>query len=171
MTKRFNNSASPATKPAIIAPAPVRAPQEIAKPGLAFAPDLSLAVSYVSPTELTEYGNNPRTHTPDQIEKIAESIKAFGFVSPLIVDPNGQLIAGHGRWAAAQLLGLDRVPVVSLDHLDDAQKKALRIADNRLAELAGWDQEMLAIEFSSLIELDAETELNFELDGLFLWRD
>jgi hypothetical protein len=83
MTKRFNNSASPATKPAIIAPAPVRAPQEIAKPGLAFAPDLSLAVSYVSPTELTEYGNNPRTHTPDQIEKIAESIKAFGFVSPL----------------------------------------------------------------------------------------
>jgi DNA modification methylase len=131
---------------------------------LAFAPDLSLAVSYVSPTELTEYGNNPRTHTPDQIEKIAESIKAFGFVSPLIVDPNGQLIAGHGRLAAAKLQGLERVPVVRLDHLNDAQTKALRITDNRLAELAGWDQDLLAIEFSSLIEIESESELNFELE-------
>ena len=164
MTKRLNISASPATKPAVIAPAPVRATREIAKPGLAFAPDLSLAVSYVSPTELTEYSNNPRTHSPDQIQKIAESIKAFGFVSPLIVDTDGELIAGHGRLAAAKLLGLQCVPVVRLDHLNDAQKKALRIADNRLAELAGWDQDLLAIEFSSLIELDGDPDLNFDLE-------
>jgi DNA modification methylase len=121
-------------------------------------------VSYVSPSGLTDYSNNPRTHSPDQIQQIAESIAAFGFVSPLIVDRDGELIAGHGRLAAAKLLGLDRVPVVSLDHLDDVQKKALRITDNRLAELAGWDQDLLAIEFSSLIELDANSDLNFELE-------
>jgi hypothetical protein len=69
MTKRLNISALPATKPAVIAPAPIRATREIAKPGLAFEPDLSLAVSYVSPTELTEYGNNPRTTLPTKFRK------------------------------------------------------------------------------------------------------
>jgi DNA modification methylase len=131
---------------------------------LAFASHLSLAIRYISPSELIEYPNNPRAHSPDQIEKISESIKAFGFVSALIVDPEGELIAGHGRLAAAKLLGLERVPVVCLDHLDDAQKRALRIADNRLAELADWDQGLLATEFSSLVELESKCDLNFELE-------
>ena len=74
------------------------------------------------------------------------------------------LIAGHGRLAAAKLLGLKQVPVVCLDHLSEVQKKALRIADNRLAELAGWDRKLLAIEFSSLIEIETKCDLNFELE-------
>jgi hypothetical protein len=96
MAKRRYDSVSPSTKPAG-APAPLTArkskTRKTASPGPAFAPDLSLSVSYVSPSDLTEYAGNPRTHSPDQIEKIAESIKAFGFVSPLIVDPDSELIA------------------------------------------------------------------------------
>jgi ParB-like chromosome segregation protein Spo0J len=123
-----------------------------------------LAITHVPLSSLTEYGNNPRTHSPEQIQQIAESIKAFGFISPLIVDPAGVLIAGHGRFAAARLLALKHVPVVCLDHLSEVQKKALRIADNRLAELAGWDRKLLAIEFSSLIEIETKCDLNFELE-------
>ncbi|WGJ16359.1 site-specific DNA-methyltransferase [Methylocapsa sp. D3K7] len=164
MTKRLDTSAPPVGKPSVSSSAPVRATRKIAKQGLAFSPGLALAISYVSPTELAEYSNNPRTHTPDQIGKIAESIKAFGFVSPLIIDADGGLIAGHGRMAAAKLLGLERVPVICLHHLNHAQLKALRIADNRLAELAGWDQDLLAIEFSSLLELDGDCDPNFELE-------
>jgi hypothetical protein len=133
-------------------------------PRSTLASELLLAVTYFSPSDLVEYADNPRTHTPDQIQKIAESIKAFGFVSLILVGRDGELIAGHGRLAAAKLLGLKSVPVVRLDHLDDAQKKALRITDNRLAELAGWDQDLLAIEFSSLIEIESESDLNFELE-------
>jgi hypothetical protein len=167
MAKRRNISASHATQTAgASAPICIRRAKkrETANPGSAFAPDLSLAVSYASPSGLTEYASNPRTHSPDQIEKIAESIKAFGFISPIIIDGDKELIAGHGRLAAAKLLGLKRVPVVRLDHLSEAQKKALRIADNRLAELAGWDQDLLAIEFSSLIEFESVSDLNFELE-------
>jgi hypothetical protein len=118
----------------------------------------------VPPSDLKAYSKNPRIHAPDQIQKIAESIKAFGFINPLIVDHDRELIAGHGRLAAAKLLGLQRVPVVHLDHLNDAQKKALRIADNRLAELAGWDNDLLAIKLLSLIEMDGDSALNFELE-------
>lgn len=167
MAKRRNISASPATKSAG-APAPTRtrraATREIANPGPPSVPDFSLAISYMSPSELTEYRNNPRAHSPDQIQKIAESMKAFGFISPVIIDAEGELIAGHGRLAAAKLLGLKRIPTVHLDHLSKAQKKALRIADNRLAELAGWDEDLLAIEFSSLIETERDSDLNFELE-------
>ena len=163
MTKRCGVSAPPTTNSANV-PGPVaggKSKTRTSTDALAFASHLSLEIRYIAPSELIEYPNNPRAHSPDQIEKIAESIKSFGFVSPLIVDPERQLVAGHGRLAAAKLLGLDRVPVVSLHHLDDAQKKALRIADNRLAELAGWDQDILAIEFSSLIELDADSRSQF----------
>ena len=127
-------------------------------------PELDLAITYVPLLSLSEYSNNPRTHSPEQIQQVAESIKAFGFISPIIVDPAGEVIAGHGRRAAAKLLVLKHVPVVCLDHLSDAQKKALRIADNRLAELAGRVKNRLAIEFSSLVEMGAECDLNFELE-------
>jgi len=133
-------------------------------PDPALPPELTLAITNVPLSSLSEYGNNPRTHSPEQIQQIAESIKAFGFISPMTVDPKGVLIAGHGRLAAAKLLGLKQVPVVCLDHLSEVQKKALRIADNRLAELAGWDRKLLAIEFSSLIEIETKCDLNFELE-------
>ncbi|WP_202968007.1 DNA methyltransferase [Methylocystis sp. SB2] len=126
------------------------------------APELALKVSYVDPVDLRVYAKNPRSHSANQINRIAECIKAFGFVSPLLVDTEGKLIAGHGRLAAAKLLKLPQIPVILVDHLDEAQKRALRIADNRLAELSGWDEKILAIEFSSLIEIDAECALNFE---------
>src|ERR1700730_1065826 len=92
----------------------------------ALSPELTLAITHVPLSSLSEYGNNPRTHSPEQIQQIAESIKAFGFISPMIVDPAGELIAGHGRLAAAKLLALQHVPVVGLEHLIEAQKKALR---------------------------------------------
>ena len=87
-------------------------------------PELDLAITYVPLLSLSEYSNNPRTHSPEQIQQVAESIKAFGFISPIIVDPAGEVIAGHGRRAAAKLLvHRGHVPVVCLDHLSDAQKK------------------------------------------------
>src|SRR5208337_1663300 len=111
MAKRRDVSSFPATKTAnLSAPIPARKSRarKIAEPVPAVAPDLALAIIYVSPSGLIDYGNNPRTHSPSQIQQIAESIKTFGFVSPLIVDSVGQLIAGHGRLAAAKLLGLER---------------------------------------------------------------
>ncbi|WP_144259552.1 ParB/Srx family N-terminal domain-containing protein [Methylocystis sp. ATCC 49242] len=137
--------------------------QSVEQP-LKLAPELALKVAYVAPSDLNEYQKNPRTHSADQIERIAECVKSFGFVSPLLIDAEGNVIAGHGRLAAAKLLELARIPVIRIDHLDEAQIKALRIADNRLAELSDWDQRLLAIEFSSLIEMEAECVLNFELE-------
>lgn len=104
-----------------------------------------------------------RAHPKQQIAQIAASFQAFGVVSPLVVDAQGQLIAGHGRLAAARLLKHASVPVVRLDHLDEAQKRALRIADNQLAALAGWDQRLLALEFKDLLALDLTLDLSFDL--------
>lgn len=126
-------------------------------------PDLNLVVAYVAPGTLKGYGRNARTHSKRQVEQIAESIRAFGFVSPLVVDEDGTLIAGHGRLAAADLLGLLSVPVVRLEHLDEAKKRALRLADDRLAELAGWDQSILSLEFKDLLDLDMSIDLDFDL--------
>ncbi|ESR23775.1 site-specific DNA-methyltransferase [Lutibaculum baratangense] len=125
--------------------------------------DLQIVIEYVPIGELKAYERNPRSHSKRQIQQIAESIRAFGMVSPLVVDEQGELIAGHGRLAAARLLEMPTVPVVQIEHLDDAQKRALRIADNRLAELAGWDREMLALEFRDLLELDLKLDLSFDL--------
>lgn len=132
----------------------------VAEPGSA---PCVLHIEYVPLGALKVYKRNARTHSPRQIEQIAESIRAFGFVSPLLVDAAGELIAGHGRLTAARRLGLDEVPVVRIEHLDDAQMRALRIADNRLAELAGWDRELLALEFKDLLEIDLELDLSFDL--------
>jgi DNA modification methylase len=129
----------------------------------ALYPDLALAIEYVAIGELRGYPRNTRTHSKRQIEQIAESIRAFGFLSPVVADAAGELIAGHGRVAAAKRLKLATVPVVRIEHLDDAQKRALRIADNRLAELAGWDRDLLAIEFKDLLELDLKLDLSFDV--------
>src|SRR4051794_23003327 len=131
--------------------------------GASFHSNLRLSVEYVSVAALTFYHRHARTHTKRQIEQIAASIQTHGFVSPLIIDQNGVIIAGHGRLAAAKLLGYDSAPVVRLEHLDEPQKKALRLADNRLAALAGWDEEILALEFKDLLALELSLDLEFDL--------
>lgn len=109
--------------------------------------------------ELKSSPRNARTHTKKQIHLIAESIKGFGFVAPILIDGSGEIVAGHGRYEAATLLGMTTVPVVCLDHLAPHQISAYRIADNRLAEMAGWDNEILKVELAHLIEIDFEVEL------------
>ncbi|NEY91566.1 site-specific DNA-methyltransferase [Rhodobacteraceae bacterium KMS-5] len=108
---------------------------------------------------LIPYQGNARTHSRAQIKQIAASITAFGFVNPILVDAQDQVIAGHGRLAAAKHLGLTEVPVLSVTHLSAAEKRAYILADNRLAEKAGWDRDILAIELQALVEFDFEVEL------------
>ena len=95
---------------------------------------------------LRPYARNARTHSRKQIRQIANSIERFGFCNPVLIDDDQQIIAGHGRVAAAKLLGIESVPIVRLSHLSEADKRAYILADNRLAEKAGWDKEILAIE-------------------------
>ena len=99
---------------------------------------------------LVPYAKNARTHSPEQVAQIAASILAFGFVNPILVDTNAGIIAGHGRLLAARKLGLEAVPVVVLDHLNETQRRAYIIADNKLAENAGWDEVTLAGELRDL---------------------
>lgn len=108
---------------------------------------------------LIPYPANARTHSKKQISQIAKSIEEFGFTNPVLIDSAGQIIAGHGRVAAAKQLGMATLPTIRIEHLSDAQKRAYIIADNRLAELAGWDQEILAIELQALAELDLDFDI------------
>lgn len=100
--------------------------------------------------ELIPYARNSRTHSPQQVDKIAASIREFGFLNPIIVDGQNGIVAGHGRVMAAQKLGLASLPVIEAAHLTEAQKRAYVIADNRLALDAGWDNDMLRIELQDL---------------------
>lgn len=99
---------------------------------------------------LIPYARNSRTHSDAQIDKIAASIREFGFLNPVIVDGKSGIVAGHGRVLAAKKLGMDELPVIEASHLTDAQRRAYIIADNRLALDAGWDDEMLRLEFTEL---------------------
>lgn len=103
---------------------------------------------------------NPRTHTPAQIRQIAESLRTFGFVNPILLGGDGAVVAGHGRLEAARLLGLAYVPTIELRHLSADEIRAYAIADNRLAELSGWDKEILAIELQELSALDLEFDVS-----------
>jgi ParB-like chromosome segregation protein Spo0J len=113
---------------------------------------------------LRPYANNARIHSERQVEQIAASIREFGFTAPILVDSADGILAGHGRLQAAQLLGLAEVPVVVLDHLDEKQRRAYLLADNRLAEGATWDEELLAKELAA-IDLDPRV-LGFDEDDL-----
>ncbi|MBF0098854.1 MAG: ParB N-terminal domain-containing protein, partial [Magnetococcales bacterium] len=95
---------------------------------------------------LIPYAANARTHSDAQVDKVAASIKEFGFTSPILVDGKDGIIAGHCRLMAARKLGLEQVPVIILDHLSDAQRRAYILADNRLALDSGWDNDILAAE-------------------------
>jgi DNA modification methylase len=111
-----------------------------------------LNVEYRKVDALIPYARNPRTHTDEQVAKIAASIVEYGWTNPVLVDGDNGVIAGHGRLAAARKLGLAEVPVIELAHLSPTQKRAYVISDNRLALDAGWDEELLALEFAELSE-------------------
>ena len=120
--------------------------------------------------DLVPYVNNSRTHSDEQVNQIAASIKEFGFTNPVLIDEKGGVIAGHGRLMAAKKLGIEEVPAIELNGLTEAQKKAYVIADNQLALNSGWDLDLLKIEVESLQELEFDTDLlGFDdefLDGL-----
>ena len=109
--------------------------------------------------KLTPYDKNARTHSEEQVRKIAASMSQFGFTNPILVDSNTGIIAGHGRLQAAKLLGLTKVPVIILDHLNEQQKRAYVLADNRLALDAGWDTELLHQELQWLDDQEFDLEL------------
>ena len=131
----------------------------------------TLNVEYRKVDALIPYARNPRTHNDAQLAKIAASIVEFGWTSPILVDGNNGIIAGHGRLASARLLGLTEVPVIELAHLSPTQKRAYVIADNRLSLDAGWDEEMLALELAELTEAGFDLVLtgfdDVELDAMF----
>lgn len=115
--------------------------------------DLPWGVEMMQLGDLKPAERNARTHSKKQIKRIASSIREFGFLNPVIIDDANMILAGHGRLEAARQVGLTHVPVVRFDHLTAAQKRAYLIADNRIAEQAGWDREMLAIELGELVDL------------------
>ena len=113
-----------------------------------------LTVQQRAINSLRPWARNARTHSKKQIRQIADSIDTFGFTNPVLIDGRGTILAGHGRVRAAALLGLHEVPCVELDHMSEDQKRAYVLADNKLAEQAQWDKELLALELGELGELD-----------------
>jgi ParB-like chromosome segregation protein Spo0J len=118
-----------------------------------------LVIEQIPTSSFKPYSANPRTHTKKQVRQIAESIKTFGWTNPVLIDAGDTIVAGHGRVEAARLLGLPAVPVLRIDDLSEAQIKAYVIADNKLAELAGWDKEILAKELELLTQLNIDFDI------------
>lgn len=129
--------------------------------------DKSTGFEYRDIDELIPYARNARTHSSEQIQQLAGSIKEFGFINPVIISNDGGILAGHGRVLAAKKLGFKELPCIVESHLTEAQKRAYILADNRLALNAGWDEEMLAIELKDLKEMKFDLEFTgFEKDEL-----
>ena len=131
-----------------------------------------LKILYRPVNDLIPYANNARTHSEEQVNQIASSIKEFGFNNPILVDEQGGVIAGHGRLKAAKKLGLKVIPTIELTGLSEAQKKAFILADNRIALNSGWDIDLLRIELQELQDTDlapvtgfSDEELNALLCG------
>ena len=122
-----------------------------------------LTISYRPLSGVAVNPRNARTHDKRQLKQIKDSIAAFGFTNPLLVDEAGVLIAGHGRLSAARSLGLETVPIIVLAHLSETQKRALMLADNKIALNASWDMDLLANELADLSSMDLE--FNLELTG------
>lgn len=118
-----------------------------------------LKITYQKTGDLVPYARNSRTHSAEQVAQIAGSIREFGFTNPVLVDEKNTIIAGHGRVMAAQKLGLESVPTITLAGLTETQRKAYIIADNRLALNAGWDDEMLKLEIADLKDADFDLDL------------
>ncbi len=128
-------------------------------------PAHSLSIEPRALETLKRNPRNARTHSKRQIKAIAESVKVFGFTNPVLVDDAGMILAGHGRYEAARLLGLVEVPTIRISDLSEAQKRAYVLADNKLAERAGWDREILTLELGELSLLLPEVGLSIELTG------
>ena len=119
-----------------------------------------LQIEYLAPAQLRAYPRNARTHSRKQIQQIADSIRAFGFTNPILIDGTGMILAGHGRLAAAKLIRLERVPCVRIETMSEAQKRAYVLADNKLALNAGWDEELLTLELQELSILDPSFDIS-----------
>jgi len=117
-----------------------------------------LAVTYRAVGDLIPDPRNARTHPKRQIDQLKASIEAFGFTNPILADPEGHIIAGHGRLQAARAMGFTEVPTIILSGLSETQKRALRIADNKIALNASWDLEILQLELSELASLDVDID-------------
>lgn len=111
-----------------------------------------LRIKHLALEALVPHARNARTHSDAQISQIAASIEEFGWTNPVLVDADGGIIAGHGRVLAAVMLGITKIPCIELRHLSEVQRRAYRLADNKIALNAGWDEQLLAAE---LIDLDA----------------
>tara|TARA_Y100001973_G_C5175340_1_gene321546 strand:- start:908 stop:1576 length:669 start_codon:yes stop_codon:yes gene_type:complete len=124
-----------------------------------------MKIEEIKVSELEPYEKNTRTHSNEQISQLQKSINEFGFTNPILVDKEGGVIAGHGRLLAAKKMGMKEVPCIRLENLDEKQKRAYVIADNKLAENAGWDLELLKEEIYELGESDFDLNLlGFEPD-------
>ena len=119
-----------------------------------------LSIVYRSPNDLIPDSRNARTHPKRQIEQLCASLRQFGFTNPVLIDEQSVLIAGHGRLRAAREIGLAEVPTIELAGLTEAQKKALRLADNKIALNAGWDVEILRLELDEIGTLDVDFDLS-----------
>ena len=116
---------------------------------------------------LIPYARNARTHSEPQVSQIAGSIAEFGFVNPILVGEDDVIIAGHGRLLAARKLGMAEVPVIRLEHLSETQRRALVLADNRIAENSSWDEDMLRLELEELRAEDFDLDITgFDLDEI-----
>lgn len=120
---------------------------------------MQLKITYVAPDSLTAFSGNARTHSENQVAQIAESIRQFGFVNPVLVDEAGGVIAGHGRLMAAAMLGMEQVPVIRIGHLSERERRALVLADNKIALNAGWDLSKLSSELDALIDMGFDVGL------------
>ncbi|EEQ4562065.1 ParB N-terminal domain-containing protein [Escherichia coli] len=120
---------------------------------------MALKIEYLPVGKLLRYAKNSRTHSDEQVEQLVNSIREFGFTNPVLIDEKNELIAGHGRLAAAEILEMDKVPAIQLSNLSEKQKKAYRIADNKLALNAGWDMQLLAEEVKELMDDDFDIDL------------
>ena len=120
---------------------------------------MALKIEYLPVGKLLRYAKNSRTHSDEQVEQLVNSIREFGFTNPVLIDEKNELIAGHGRLAAAEILEMDKVPAIRLSNLSEKQKKAYRIADNKLALNAGWDMQLLAEEVKELMDDDFDIDL------------
>jgi len=118
-----------------------------------------MEIIYKKVEDLIPYVNNTRTHSKEQVNQIASSIKEFGFTNPVLIDEENGIIAGHGRIMGAKLLKMKEVPTICLNGLSEAQRKAYIIADNKIALNAGWDEELLKLEIEALKDMDFDIDL------------
>src|SRR5438132_3507912 len=123
-------------------------------------------IFWIAIDKLTPNERNARTHSRKQIRQIADSISTFGFLVPILIDEDGVIIAGHGRHAAAKLLDLKEVPTIKVTGLSQAKRRALALADNRIAASAGWDRQILAVELPERGRVRIEENIDIAFTGL-----